>query len=161
MWFIINPKSILEESQHNPHIQNENEKYVLSLNDIIKLGRVKFVITDISINDSLKSIEDSNSKSIFNFILDYNVDILDEEICCVICLENDNKNNGPLINICKCSTSMSVHYQCIKKWINNKLTVFRNQNKNVISYMMKSFNCTVCKTPYPCKLYLFYYNSTI
>ena len=153
MWFIVNPKSILEESQLNPNIKNENENYVLSLNDIIKLGRVKFAITDVNINGSLKSIVDSNSNPIFNFILDYDTNINDEEICCIYCLENDSAN-GPLINICKCSISMSVHYECIKKWINRKLIVYRNKSGNVISYIMKSFNCTICKSPYPCKHYL-------
>ncbi len=35
--------------------------------------------------------------------------------------------------------------------MNTKLTIKENDRKTVNSYNMKSFNCEICKTPYPCK----------
>jgi hypothetical protein len=36
-----------------------------------------------------------------------------------------------------------------------KLSTKENEMKTVTSYNMKSFNCEICKTPYPCKLYFY------
>jgi hypothetical protein len=35
-----------------------------------------------------------------------------------------------------------------------KLSTKENEQKTVTSYNMKSFNCEICKTPYPCKILL-------
>jgi hypothetical protein len=40
--------------------------------------------------------------------------------------------------------------------MNTKLSIKENEKKTVTSYNMKSFNCEICKTPYPRKkFYLF------
>lgn len=44
---------------------------------------------------------------------------------------------------------MNVHFNCLKIWIQTKLTVKESTSKNVISYLIKSFNCEICKKPYP------------
>ena len=61
-----------------------------------------------------------------------------------------------MINLCKCTGSISaVHFQCLKYWMNTKLTKKQNEKDTVFSYNMKSFNCEICKTPYPCKILIF------
>jgi hypothetical protein len=72
------------------------------------------------------------------------------EISCKICLSNDRENENPLIHLCKCSGSMLfVHFFCLKTWMSTKLSYKENEKKTVNSYNMKSFNCEICKTPYP------------
>jgi hypothetical protein len=79
--------------------------------------------------------------------------INNQDIICKICLTNQEEDSNPLINLCKCQgTISSVHYQCLKYWMQTKLSTKENEMKTVTSYNMKSFNCEICKTPYPCKL---------
>jgi hypothetical protein len=40
---------------------------------------------------------------------------------------------------------------CLKSWMQTKLSTKENEKKTVTLYSMKSFNCEICKTPYPCK----------
>jgi hypothetical protein len=156
IWYIIKPESHnnqMNNNQQNPSIANENEGFELKLNDIMKLGRIKYVITDLLINNTLTSIEDSNSIPVYNLILNYTNHITDPEIACKYCLSPDvGDGSDPLIKLCVCNESMSVHYQCVKKWISTKLSFKNNNNKDTVySYNIKCFNCDICKTPYPCK----------
>jgi len=69
---------------------------------------------------------------------------------CKICLSNNEEETNPMINLCKCMGSIScVHFQCLKYWMQTKLSTKENEKKSVTSYSMKSFNCEICKTPYP------------
>jgi len=72
------------------------------------------------------------------------------DVNCKICLSNDVENDNPLINLCKCSGSLLyVHFFCLKQWMAVKLSHKQNVKNTVSSYNMKSFNCEICKTPYP------------
>lgn len=153
IWYIIKPENQQQINNQNPNIQNENESFELKLNDIMKLGRIKYVITDLCLNNAVTSIEDNNSQAVYNLIHDHGEGIENRDITCIVCLLHDSDEGCPLINICKCSESMSVHYSCVKKWITSKLNIKKNDKETVFSYNMKSFNCSVCKTPYPCKFY--------
>ena len=76
---------------------------------------------------------------------------VDNEIC-KICLMNNEEERNPLVTLCKCSGSMQfIHYNCVKFWMNTKLSNKENELKTVSSYNMKCFNCEICKYPYPCK----------
>lgn len=151
IWYIIKPENAQPENNQNPSIKIENESFELRLNDIIKLGRVKYVITELFLNGESHSIEDLNSNAVIKLILDYNNSINDPKLNCIYCLQHSADDESPLINICKCSTSLSVHFSCVKTWLNTKLLIKKNEKGTVMSYNMKSFNCSVCKTPYPCK----------
>lgn len=74
----------------------------------------------------------------------------DPETICKICLLNHHDLTNPFINLCICHGSMRfIHYECLKKWMAVKLSTKENEKKTVKSYNMKSFNCEICKTPYP------------
>jgi E3 ubiquitin-protein ligase DOA10 len=78
--------------------------------------------------------------------------MLDGEIC-RICLFNSEPNNdtNPMISLCKCKGSVNhVHLNCLKLWLEQKLSIREFQNgRPGISYTIKSFNCELCKEPYP------------
>jgi hypothetical protein len=154
IWYIIKPETHNSNQNQNPNIHNENESFELKLNDIMKLGRIKYVITDLSLNGKLTSIEDRDSGAVFSLILDYNKSIDDPETTCKYCLHHESLDGTDLIKLCVCSESMSVHYGCVKKWISIKLSNKKNEKDTVFSYNMKSFNCDICKTPYPCKFFI-------
>lgn len=78
---------------------------------------------------------------------------MNSDILCKICLSHqDDEETNPMTNLCKCAGTISwVHFICLKSWMGTKLSIKENEKKTVKSYNMKSFNCEICKTPYPCK----------
>ena len=168
IWYVL--KSEDTTSPNLQTITNINDDYNLCKNDIIKLGRVKYALNHIHIPDKnhIIDIESSNdplsynvssinmnSLPVFNFIYTVKNEISNnnDEILCKICYSNDNDINNPLIHLCSCSGGIRFsHYFCIKKWMETKLNIKENDKKTVKSYNIKSFNCEICKTPYPCKI---------
>ena len=66
--------------------------------------------------------------------------------------EYDEEN--PLVDLCKCTGGIKyTHYICLKYWMQTKLSKKENEKKTVTSYNIKSFNCEICKTPFPCKVF--------
>ena len=168
IWYVL--KS--EDTQNSTNLQtinNINEDYNLCKNDIIKLGRVKYALNDVHIPDRKDIIDietpldplsynvesiNMNSQSVFDFIfLAKNELGNNEENICKICYSDSNENDNPLVHLCSCSGGIRfAHYFCIKKWMETKLIIKENEKKTVKSYNIKSFNCEICKTPYPCKI---------
>jgi E3 ubiquitin-protein ligase DOA10 len=91
------------------------------------------------------------TKNMSNIISKYSKEEPKEDDTCRLCFDvasEDPKN--PLISICKCKgTINNIHLNCLKVWLENKLTTKEIQNKMGISYTIKSFNCELCKEPYP------------
>ena len=176
IWYVL--KNDPDHSNNSTQtIINTNDDYYLCKNDVIKLGRVKYSLNEINIPSRQNNIErtqpltdeskydiddlNKNTEPVFDFIFqakdssDYN-DIPDDERICKICYSEENdKENNPLVHLCKCNGGLRFsHFLCIKKWMETKLNVKENEKKTVKSYNIKSFNCEICKTPYPFKFKL-------
>lgn len=68
IWYVVKQEPV----GNNPPIQYiANDVYALKINDIIKLGRVKYAITEIKIKDRIYSIDKDVEKPVFNLICDY------------------------------------------------------------------------------------------
>ena len=176
IWYILKNDPI-KSNNSNQVIINTNDDYYLCKNDVIKLGRVKYSLNEINIPsrqnniDTATPITDStkydiddlnkNTEPVFDFIFQAKdsseyTDIPDDERLCKICYseENDRENN-PLVHLCNCNGGLRFsHYMCIKRWMETKLQIKENEKKTVKSYNIKSFNCEICKTPYPFKFKL-------
>ena len=78
-------------------------------------------------------------------------DIPDDERMCKICYSDENdRENNPLVHLCNCNGGLRFsHFDCIKRWMETKLVIKENEKKTVKSYSIRSFNCEICKTPYP------------
>lgn len=167
---------------NNLNLNNSlNEDYCINLNDIIKLGRVKYAVNEIATetNDCLMKYSNQNTQSnsedeiekqnydlqklnngtspVFNFIHLADVPQMDsDEILCKICYSSQNDPSNPLVNLCNVCTGgiKYSHFSCLKIWMQTKLSIKENNKKNVKSYNIKQYNCEICKTPYPCKLRL-------
>jgi hypothetical protein len=67
IWYVIK-----QDDTNNANILvNSNELYDIKLNDIIKLGRVKYVVTEMKMDEKLVSIENDLQYPIFNLICEY------------------------------------------------------------------------------------------
>ena len=167
----------IKSNNSNQVIINTNDDYYLCKNDVIKLGRVKYSLNEINIPSRQNNIDtappmtditkydiddlNKNTEPVFDFIFkardssEY-TDIPEDERLCKICYseENDRENN-PLVHLCNCNGGLRFsHYMCIKRWMETKLQIKENEKKTVKSYNIKSFNCEICKTPYPFKFKL-------
>ena len=40
-----------------------------------------------------------------------------------------------------------IHYECLKYWLKQKMA--KKEEKNLVSYTWKQFECEICKKPYP------------
>ena len=166
IWYVIKCDDLVSGNSTQT-IANTNDDYYLCRNDIIKLGRVKYALNEIHIPEKRDIIDveqptdpdrynissvNINSQPVFDFIFQANCaeEGESEENICKICYGNSNERDNPLVHLCHCSGGIRwSHFQCIKKWMETKLTVKENDKKTVKSYNIKSFNCEICKTPYP------------
>ena len=75
IWYIIKSEEmipIVSNQIQSSNIINENEFAELKLNDIIKLGRVKYAVTEMTINNLKASIDRANpDNQVFNLIPEY------------------------------------------------------------------------------------------
>lgn len=72
---------------------------------------------------------------------------------CRICLQSNDELLNPLINICKCKGTLSgLHINCLKLWIMHKLKFKVTGNRNCYLFYINSFNCEICKEPFPSNL---------
>ena len=171
IWYKVN-------TDQNVNFENKymNKDYYLSKNDIIKLGRVKYILNEVNfisgeqkenliIPSNKNYINEINSKvgSPFDFI--YEAKYLGDEIkpekdneekqLCKICYADETDDNNPMVHLCNCKGGLNyAHLDCIKHWMKTKLIIFQNQKNTVKSYFIQGFNCEICKTPYPLKFKL-------
>ena len=163
LWYVLNSDT---NKKFYKSGSKYNEDYFLNKNDIIKIGKINFSFNEFNIDgyDKIKyenkenyynlSFENSKTGPLFNMI--YEAERCDKEnknkIICKICYCDDNDDENPLINLCHCNGGLKYsHLNCIKLWIKSKLIIKENTKKNVKSYNFSSFNCKICKTPFPLK----------
>ena len=76
-----------------------------------------------------------------------------DEIQCKICWGTENSADNPLLSTCKCAgTVRFIHFICLKTWLNTNIS--KKETPNTISMVWKTFECELCKKPYPCKNFL-------
>jgi hypothetical protein len=67
IWYVIKQ----EDGASANVSSSNNELYDIKINDIIKLGRVKYAITEIRIGEKLETIDKDVDQPVFNLICDY------------------------------------------------------------------------------------------
>jgi hypothetical protein len=67
IWYIVKQ----EDGAAANITSSSNEIYDIKINDIIKLGRVKYAITEMKLNNSLLTFDKDVEKPVFNLICDY------------------------------------------------------------------------------------------
>ena len=163
LWYVLNLET---KKKFYKSGSKYNEDYFLNKNDIIKIGKIKFLFNEFNIDgiDNIRyenkensynlSLLNSKTDPLFNMIYDAErVDLNNtEKIICNICYSGENTDENPLVNLCHCNGGMKFsHFNCIKLWMKTKLIIKENSKKNVKSYNFSCFNCKICKTPFPFK----------
>ena len=164
MWYSIKT----EGEKNKPLYENENEDYYLSENDIIKIGQRKYEVIKLKIIPKDNSDKNNNKFGTVFYLPEINVrpgvDKLKEtekgkkqqndhgfntETDCRVCYGPIFEDNNPLLKICKCNTY--IHYDCLKKFLKERITIIENLDKTVTLYSCENFSCEVCQEPYPLK----------
>ena len=157
-------------------VHQKNKRYYLLKNDIIKLGRIKYLITEESINSGdikyelsfpdLDTTSNINKQNLhignpFNLVkevkcLSEEEKNLEEKILCKFCYaEEADPFNNPMIHLCNCKGYLNyAHFNCIKYWMSTKIIKKENDKKTVMNYFLPQFNCEICKVPFPFKFRL-------
>jgi len=139
--------------------------YELKVGDIIKIGRVKFLVREIKDNNG----EVSQIKNLqeVNFIPPKPDNEIEEEtttpnnnnengateMTCRICLMNNlypDPLDNTLVSPCKCKGSCEyVHLKCLKHWIDSKKSTIENSENVCLSFNYKKLSCEICKESLP------------
>ena len=170
-----NQSMILENDSLNSINKNYGPIFDISLNPnqfcnkIIKPNNFNMqdiIIENKCISDEKKYNIDSekNKKSVMSkSISDDNSSTSSEgynpEKDCRICFISNSTKDNPKLKLCNCHTY--IHYNCLKMFLKNKITLSENPNGNVISYTSEKFNCEVCEEPFPLKFTIKYKDNEI
>jgi hypothetical protein len=153
-WFPVKSLNISPNSFPANRIFNDFRQ--LQLNDIIKLGRVKYVVTQLNFAKEQNSmdVDIPARKEVIQLFPKVNCTQF-SNIDCKICMSNLEEEDNVMVKLCKCTGSIAMaHINCIKLWMNTKLSKKSNEKSTVQSYNIKAFNCEICKLPYPLKFEL-------
>jgi hypothetical protein len=134
IWYVVNSVDNIDSNKKKESIDSnkkddiidskENEDYYLSENDILKFGKVKYIVKEIHIENN-KNININNNKKIFDL----------NHICkahkyCEFC-------KGLMIKFYEYDEFE--HFNCIKDWINDR--IITRENEIVNSYYFNIFQC--------------------
>lgn len=140
-----------------------NQKgYEIKKGDIIKFGRVRFIVTWLSVSkeeegcldeDIMNYVEQNVCEANLNWDTIHSFASKDEnqnKDPCWICLNEDQSFENPLLEVCKCTGTMRfIHYTCLKEWIASK--IHYKLQAHIWSYNWKNLICELCKTKYKVK----------
>ena len=66
---------------------------------------------------------------------------------CRICYIEDETNENPLVQPCKCSGSMKyIHLECLRHWICTRSFIKLDGNEDCCVFLFKHVECELCKT---------------
>jgi hypothetical protein len=112
--------------------EGEKTQFILSQGDVIKLGRVSFLLKELCPYEEDKVQSKSDKLKVFAGT-------------CRICLAEEGES--PLIAPCSCKGTMEfVHLSCLQRWVNTRHIVRTGEHS--VSYYWKHVNCELCKKPY-------------
>ena len=157
-WFILKKEKISPRSN----------KYNLKEGDIIKIGKISFLVrsikftkdennrphsSKISIDVNKKNKKYLPLKSRFSENSTYkkskSLDEKEKNKTCRICYSEEENIENPLIQPCNCSGSLKyIHLNCLKHWLKNSVYNLVQSNENYCVYNYKQPHCELCKTKF-------------
>jgi hypothetical protein len=156
--------------------ENGHPGYKLKEGLTIKMGRCRYVLTELVLNEEVdKSFDNTYMEPVDNnasisWIEKFSKLKLDsigqnmvksegvnsekkiEEKACRICLTDENTPENLLIESpCSCTGSVRfIHVTCLKYWLKSKVSEIKKSYS--ATYAWKVFECELCKMKYPGKL---------
>ena len=146
-------RSIMSLSSHKINKRSHSSDKIHGLNEESKVINELMLVKDQAKSpvedEKVQNNEDQSNQRINEQALtkiDQNE--ANEGVLCRFCWGSEISHLNPLLSSCKCNGGIKfIHYLCLKEWINSKRQV--KEHGNVVTLMYKSFECELCKTPYP------------
>ncbi|CAG9326575.1 unnamed protein product [Blepharisma stoltei] len=131
--------------------------YRLAEGDVIKLGKLKFRVKEIS-STAVPGLETFSMSDMLsqNQSSEHSEEPPPSKIYklpCRICLSESNDDDNPLIAPCKCDGTMKyIHIKCLQQCLRSKIT--SRYSDCSVSFVWKKLCCDLCKKEYPYKFIL-------
>ena len=130
--------------------------YKPEIYDIIRFGRVQFIVRSIKDKSYSSDGESNDIKSIFlpNDNSNLKQSLNNKVLICELCEKKETDNiNNPIIKICPCKKCPLLHINCFKNEYLKKDKMFYYSNKDYMNGSLKivsliSFLCPLCNEPY-------------
>ena len=69
---------------------------------------------------------------------------------CKVCYGEEENEENPLVQPCKCSGSLKyIHLNCLKHWLNTKSCIKIEGNERFSIFLVKQIECEICKEKFP------------
>ena len=130
--------------------------YKPEIYDIIRFGRVQFIVRSIKDKSCSNDGESNDIKSIFlpNDNSNLKQTLNNKALICELCEKKETDNiNNPIIKICPCKKCPLLHINCFKNEYLKKDKMFYYSNKDYMNGSLKivsliNFLCPLCNEPY-------------
>ena len=130
--------------------------YKPEIYDIIRFGRVQFIVRSIKDKSCSSDGESNDIKSIFlpNDNSNLKQTLNNKVLICELCEKKETDNiNNPIIKICPCKKCPLLHINCFKNEYLKKDKMFYYSNKDYMNGSLKivsliNFLCPLCNEPY-------------
>ena len=124
--------------------------------DIIRFGRVQFIVRSMKDKSYSNDGEGNDNKSIFlpNDNSNLKQSLNNKVLICELCEKKETDNiNNPIIKICPCKKCPLLHINCFKNEYLKKDKMFYYSNKDYMNGSLKivsliNFLCPLCNEPY-------------
>ena len=130
--------------------------YKPEIYDIIRFGRVQFIVRSLKDKSCSNDGESNDIKSIFlpNDNSNLKQTLNNKVLICELCEKKETDNiNNPIIKICPCKKCPLLHINCFKNEYLKKDKMFYYSNKDYMNGSLKivsliNFLCPLCNEPY-------------
>lgn len=130
--------------------------YKPEIYDIIRFGRVQFIVRSMKDKSYNNDGESNDIKSIFlpNDNSNLKQTLNNKVLICELCEKKETDNiNNPIIKICPCKKCPLLHINCFKNEYLKKDKMFYYSNKDYMNGSLKivsliNFLCPLCNEPY-------------
>lgn len=130
--------------------------YKPEIYDIIRFGRVQFIVRSMKDKSYSSDGESNDIKSIFlpNDNSNLKQTLNNKVLICELCEKKETDNiNNPIIKICPCKKCPLLHINCFKNEYLKKDKMFYYSNKDYMNGSLKivsliNFLCPLCNEPY-------------
>ena len=130
--------------------------YKPEIYDIIRFGRVQFIVRSMKDKSYSNDGESNDNKSIFlpNDNSNLKQSLNNKILICELCEKKETDNiNNPIIKICPCKKCPLLHINCFKNEYLKKDKMFYYSNKDYMNGSLKivsliNFLCPLCNEPY-------------
>ncbi|CAD8101626.1 unnamed protein product [Paramecium primaurelia] len=152
--FYINPSGCDENEnflivRSLKNSQGGQKGYKMEPGDIIKLGRMEYLIIETRNKDNLvNKATNEMLKDWFEITASY---VTNTQAICRFCLMETQSIEDPFISPCNCKGSCEfVHFNCMRQWIESRCQI--KQLNSAQSYRWKQQQCELCESILPLKI---------